>query len=122
MSMSQGDVSVADNGAVTKSGAAGAVYDALAARFAARVIPSLGPDGKPKSQTGAELLASPAGVAIKRGMADQAVGIAALIPYITANGQTKIAAATGALQLLPTPVVAGAPTVGPGLDKFLPIV
>jgi hypothetical protein len=125
MSMTQGTCTVAEDGTVTKSGAAGAVYDALLADFLARKFPSTGPDGKP-TKSGMSIPAGAAGVQIKEGLAAQARAIAAIIPYITANAEVAVTivhtSPDGAgLQYVPSSVTGGVavPCDPPSADRHL---
>ncbi len=89
--MSQGSVTIADDGAVTSSGLAGAIYAARVAMLA-----DVDPPG--------EVPAGPAGVPLKRGLALDANALAAAIyPEITGALPASIPVGTIAAFGLATP-------------------
>ncbi len=112
MTLLAGSVSVADDGTVTKSGAAGRLFDLLqvdaAVAFAVfGQVPPVGPDS----------------VASGRGQARLATTIAGwLVTEMTAHAVVRIPAALGGLQLTPTPNDPGTPTVASGADVDLAIL
>jgi hypothetical protein len=77
MPMTQGTVTVSSNGTVTKSGFAGALYDALVARWMAdgNVMPS-----------------GAAGIAVKKAFASMAGPFATIVGYIHANAVVRVPA------------------------------
>jgi hypothetical protein len=107
MTMTAGSVTVADDGAVTKTGMAAAIYDEFVGNYAA--------------DTSVELPAVPDCIPILRGFGSLATNLAqAIVTYIRTNAEAKIASDVGALQ---TSTAAGNPTDPNGFeDKYLPIV
>ncbi len=78
MALTAGTVSVANNGAVTKSGMASAIYDQLIALYGLQVPPIVVPTGQ-------------AGVEMKRAQGQFSQAIAtAVVGYLTANGVVVI--------------------------------
>lgn len=106
--MIAGTVTVADDGTVTKSGAAEAYYDALVLALA--------------DLHGFTAPAGTAGVPYKRGLAASARATAALITYVLVNGHAKVATTDAALQRTPNPNTPDTDTQGPAADKFLVLI
>lgn len=103
--MIAGSVTVnASTGAVTKSGAAEAVYDALVAES--------------RTQRGGMKFT----IAQKEGLACHANAVAAIIPYITANGKARITTSDAGLQRAPDPNDANADTQAPSANVDLALV
>ena len=112
MALSAGSVSIAANGAVTKSGAAGRLYDKLNARLVAKL-----------AAFGQTIPVGPDAVPVLTGIADLANDISSwLVTELTTNATAKIGSAVGALQKTPSPNDPNVATAAPGADKFLPIV
>jgi hypothetical protein len=120
MAMTQGSVAVADDGTVTKSGAAGAVYDALIADLEATKFPALGEDGNTTLKA-VTIPDGAKGAPIKRGLARQANAIASLIPYILANANitAEVAVQQSGIAYLPNNIQPGVACTGPILSPVV---
>ena len=85
MAMTAGSVVIADDGTVTKSGMAGAIYDEFVNNFS--------------TDNGCQIAAGKDGVATKRGYGNMATHMAvALTAYLAGNAVARVYAATGGLQ------------------------
>lgn len=116
MAMTQGSVSVAANGAVTKSGITATLYDTLVARTNTK----LAAFGQPALTDSADGQAG-----AKQGMADMANDIASwLFTVLTTQAQAKVpnSAAGDGLQTTPNPNNPATACTRPAADKFLSIV
>lgn len=112
MAMTVGTVSVAFDGAVTKSGYAGEYFDGLVAQWQAAIVAL----GQPVP-TLPEVIV-PAYVSLAA-VANQA---ATALQYVLDHAQAKIATGASGLQQTPNPNTAATNTTGPTADKFLPII
>ncbi len=111
MAMVAGTVAISDAGVVTGADLARALYDAHIVKF------SLMNEGTPPEGI-SQAQAIQANVATRRYVADQANAYAsALVTYLQANAQAKVATTLGGLQ-----VAGGIATSAPLTDQFIPIV
>jgi hypothetical protein len=107
-----GNVTVASNGQVTKSGECEVVYDLLYADAEAAA-----------ADAGAALPTGPASVAFKKGLARMAKTFATYVHgALTSRAQAKIATTDSALQRTPNPNSPDTATQGPSVDRFISIV
>jgi hypothetical protein len=107
MAMTQGTVSVAADGTVTKSGLAGEVYDAMWSDYTTAILAA-----------GAQVPTDPAQLAkIRKSIAASAKGQALCIPHITTNGSAQVDTGLSGLQR-----VSGVDTQAPSVTKSVPLV
>lgn len=112
MPLSAGTVTIADDGAVTSSGAAGALFTLLqnAASLAAARLNTTLPTG-------------PDSVAASRGLADVANAFSSwLVTEMTTNARAIVRTTDVALQRMPASTAEDTPTKAPNADKYLVIV
>ena len=107
MTLAAGSVVVSDAGEVTtKTGAAGAVYDALVANATL-----LDPESRPSTYVGSEAdwraFATKSRNGYLKEFARNANSIAALIPYLVANMVVHVPTNVAGIQALPVTLVAG---------------
>jgi hypothetical protein len=112
MAIILGSVSVAPDGAVTKSGECGTLYDLLAADAT-----------QAAADVGSVLPSGAALVSIRKSLARLATTIATYnYGLLTARASVKVATTDTGLQTTPNPNNAATATTGPAVDKFLSIV
>lgn len=111
MGMSAGTVTVSDDGSVTKSGMAEAIYDALLVREQQNAV-----------QFGVEIPSGSDGAKAKKAIGQMATAIAgALVNYMQANAKAVITTSTAGLQRTPNPNNANTATVAPATQQELAI-
>lgn len=114
MAMTAGTVTVSQAGVVTKTGMAGAIFDArvasAATEYAAAGVPF--PPSDPVQL-----------VKVYKGLAADSTAIAAgVVGYIVANAKAQILTGDSGLQRTPNPNNAATATDGPAATKYLAIV
>lgn len=112
MALSAGSVTIDDDGAETKSGAAGRLYDLMLARATAQLLEFQQP-----------LPGGPDGAKMKRGIAAIASDFATwMVTEITGHATAVVSTSDVGLQRMPSSVAEDTPTKAPASDKFLAIV
>ena len=114
MAMTAGTVTVSASGVVSKSGMAGAIFDALVAQ----ATTDYQANGAPFPPSDPVTL-----IKLYKGIAKSANPLAsAIVGYITANAKAQILTSDSGLQRTPNPNTVDTATQGPSATKLLAIV
>lgn len=112
MALTAGSVTVADDGSVTKSGAAGRLYDILLARAVA--------DATSFQQT---LPSGAAGARVRRSIGNMATDIATwMVTELTTNARARITTSDVGLQRMPASTAEDTNCKAPATEKLLGII